>query len=153
MLKWETVHLSFLFILTVTLKITLNQVVKIMFQTIKTGDWVKGKSSEGQLLFGYIESRHEAKELVKIRVVQTEESLIIGQTIDLPFSLITKLSDPSLKSQQEVRSMMDLALQTKDEEWFKELSGMLATLDEKGITEKQEYPAEINNRLNIRHVK
>ncbi|MEH7249202.1 IDEAL domain-containing protein [Neobacillus niacini] len=88
-----------------------------------TGDWViiGGGFSKGWT--GYILKYDFEDDRYKVRLTSTDR----GKTID-----IGKWFDPEdlmlgkkLITEQEIRTLIDLALDTNDKEWFKELSSKL----------------------------
>lgn len=46
---------------------------------LKTGDWVKGKSREGELIIGYIENLEEG--IIKTKVISSDNKTIEGKII------------------------------------------------------------------------
>ncbi|MBM4762900.1 IDEAL domain-containing protein [Bacillus sp. B15-48] len=94
------------------------------------GDWVKGEATNGELVLGYIEAVNHQNGVVKVTVVDSDNSLIIGKTMDL-YTKVRKLSDSVLETEGEIRSLIDLALQAKDEKWFMELTERLNTIRKK----------------------
>lgn len=46
---------------------------------LKAGDWVKGKSREGELIIGYIENLEEG--IIKTKVISSDNKTIEGKII------------------------------------------------------------------------
>nr|WP_139368129.1 IDEAL domain-containing protein [Priestia abyssalis] len=95
---------------------------------LKAGDWIKGKSREGELIHGYIENIDSLQEAVKVNIVECDNEDMIGTTIWLLNNRVEKLPVATMNSEQQILNLIDLALSTKDEQWFMELSEKLTSL-------------------------
>lgn len=95
---------------------------------LKIGDWVRGKSGDGELLHGYIESVNSLQDIVKVHVVACDNNETIGKTIQLPYKWLEKLSTSAVDQEESILSLIDLALETRDEQWFLELRQALNAL-------------------------
>jgi hypothetical protein len=89
---------------------------------LEEGFWVKGKSVNGEIVLGYIENINSLSGTVKVKVVESDNEEIKGRTIEMLQRSISKLPDNPLQSEGEVLSLIDIALLTRDQEWFDELS-------------------------------
>ncbi|KKI90527.1 group-specific protein [Bacillus sp. SA1-12] len=97
-------------------------------QMLKTGDWIKGKSQDGELIVGYIESLDIPKGVVKVTVVTSDNNETIGKTISVLAKQIKRLPDSKVTNKEQLLFLIDLALSTGDEEWFIELSSKLNSM-------------------------
>lgn len=94
---------------------------------LEIGDWVKGESKYGELVHGYIETVNPSQGTVKVTVVASDNVTTIGKTIEL-LNKVERLTPPVFKTEEEVKSMIDLALLIKDKEWFMELTEKLKSM-------------------------
>jgi IDEAL domain. len=91
----------------------------------KKGDWVKGRTVNGELMYGYVVDYDSNEGAVKVAVVACDRESTIGRTIETLNYLIKPFPLQPLNNDQ-LRSMTDLALITSDREWFMDLSAQLA---------------------------
>ncbi|MGE6376744.1 IDEAL domain-containing protein [Peribacillus muralis] len=107
----------------------------------ENGDWVQGRSREGELIHGFIETLSRNEDLVKVNVVESDNEKAIGKAIWIPSKWTEKLSDLEISNESDVLALIDLALISKDETWFMELSGKLESIKihPKLITEKSDF--------------
>lgn len=96
---------------------------------LKTGDWVKGKSRDEELIIGYIESL-EIPEVVKVTVVTSDNIEIIGKTVPILSERVKILPASKVTNKAQILSLIDLALSTGDEDWFIELSSELNSMNQ-----------------------
>ena len=92
---------------------------------LKAGDWIKGKSREGELIHGYVEMIDSRQEAVKVNIVECDNEEMIGTTIWLLNNRVEKLPVVTMSSEEQLLNLIDVALSTKDEQWFMELSKRL----------------------------
>jgi IDEAL domain len=95
---------------------------------LEHGDWIKGKTRNGELIRGYIESIDFLHGIAKVHVVESDNKKIIGKTIGALINLIEKLPVSTEMNKEQIFQLIDLALLTKDEEWFIDLSTKLNSL-------------------------
>jgi len=95
---------------------------------LKTGDWVKGKSADGELVIGYIDSLTNLDEIVKVNVITSDNKTTVGKTIHMRNKNVKKMPDSKVANKEQVRFLIDLALSTGDEDWFNELSSQLNSM-------------------------
>ncbi|MEH6939342.1 IDEAL domain-containing protein [Bacillus sp. JJ664] len=95
---------------------------------LKTGDWVKGKSVDGELVIGFIESLTILDEIVKVNVINSDNKTTVGKTIQMRNKNVKKMPDSKVKNKEQIRFLIDLALSTGDEDWFNELSSQLNSM-------------------------
>lgn len=97
---------------------------------IKVGDWVKGKSRDGELIIGYVDSLDILEDIINVTVTSSDQEALAGKSIPLLRTLVKKLPDPQVKNKTQIQFLIDLALATGDEEWFMELSAKLKSMRE-----------------------
>ncbi|UYG97564.1 IDEAL domain-containing protein [Cytobacillus firmus] len=95
---------------------------------LKTGDWVKGKSHEGELIIGYIENLEEG--MIKTKVISSDNKTIEGKIIPLQSKQVKKMPAAKVANKEQIHFLIDLALSTGDEEWFFELTTKLNSMRE-----------------------
>lgn len=88
-------------------------------------DWIWGKSSMGELIHGFIEEVEEEKDIVKVHVVKSDHKDTVGKSIWLRNSRVRKLPDQKDMNEVQLQTLIDVALSTKDEQWFHELTSKL----------------------------
>lgn len=93
--------------------------------SLKTGDWIKAKSPEGELIIGYIESLSSIEGVVKVTVVTSDNTQTIGKTKTILSKWVKKLPVSNVTNKAQIEFLLDLALSTGDKEWFLELSSEL----------------------------
>lgn len=95
----------------------------------KKGDWVKGRTVNGELMHGYIEAFNDEDGTVKVHVVACDRESTVGRTIETLSYLIKPFPILPLSNTQ-LRSITDLALITSDRDWFMDLSSQIARTEE-----------------------
>ena len=95
---------------------------------LKVGDWVRGKSREGELIIGYIESLDPIGGVVKVTVVKCDNKDTISKTISMLSQHVKKLPDSKVVNKEQILFLIDIALLTGDEEWFIGLSSKLNSM-------------------------
>lgn len=113
--------------------------VKLFEENLKVGDWVKGKSRNGELIYGYIQTINPSKKAALINVVKSDDEKMVGTTIGMMDGKIEKLPLQKTAHEEQILSLIDLALLTKDEAWFIELT---AELKEYKIKSKADIPSK-----------
>ncbi|GAB7057848.1 MULTISPECIES: hypothetical protein [Paenibacillus] len=91
---------------------------------VNEGDWVSGTTLEDERFIGYVESV-EGNGLVKVRITQCDRPEIIGDWAEAKLSKVAKMSEYEPSGEAALRSLIEIALMTRDREWFAELSGKL----------------------------
>ncbi|MBD2844207.1 IDEAL domain-containing protein [Paenibacillus sp. IB182496] len=92
--------------------------------TVQIGDWVQGHTSQGELVHGYVESFVYGSG-VKVAVVHSDHDEAIGHSASLRAGKYKALPESGLEDAQACKSLIDLALATRDEAWFAELTDRL----------------------------
>ncbi|AOH54680.1 hypothetical protein ABE28_009990 [Peribacillus muralis] len=117
----------------------------------ENGDWVQGRSREGELIHGFIETLSRNEDLIKVNVVESDNEKAIGKAIWIPSKWTEKLPDIEISNESDVLALIDLALISKDETWFMELSGKLESIKihPKLITEKSDFISDGNRMAKL----
>ncbi|BDG43765.1 IDEAL domain-containing protein [Saccharococcus caldoxylosilyticus] len=95
---------------------------------VEVGDWVKGKTKNGELIYGYVETVNSLQGTVKIKVMDCDNEQIIGKTVETLKHWVKKLPISIFDNEEAIKALIDLALLTKDERWFMELSDQLKSI-------------------------
>lgn len=86
---------------------------------VKIGDWIQ-TSYRGDVAEGYVTKVFPEQMTCIIKVTRCESNKKL-QRLDVDFSRIMQLSDIELYL-DDLYSLIDLALSTRDKEWFKEIA-------------------------------
>ncbi|NEW06689.1 IDEAL domain-containing protein [Paenibacillus sp. SYP-B3998] len=124
--------------------------------TLEISDWVQGKTEAGELIHGYIESIHELQGYVNVQVLKSDNEAAIGKPAFVPIQRLKKLADISLEAKEQINMLIDIALLTRDEAWFIELTSQLKLKQEKKGPEENSaaFPdAPSTNRLGLSGLK
>lgn len=92
---------------------------------LKTSDWVKGTSRNGEMIIGFIDSMSMVQGAVNVTVAESDNVDIIGKTVPLAVQQVESLPQAVAKDAAQLEYLIDLALQTGDKAWFDELTGEL----------------------------
>jgi hypothetical protein len=113
------------------------------------GDWVIGKSKNGELIHGFIESIEAQHGNVKVYVVECDNDSTVGKTIVTPSQYVEVLPEAIIDSEEQVLDLIDLALLTQDKAWFMELTTKAASLKKAapGREAGRPVPTSVRNRL------
>ncbi|WP_462412712.1 IDEAL domain-containing protein [Neobacillus sp. Marseille-QA0830] len=97
---------------------------------LEIGDWVKGETRDGAFIHGYIEAMDHLYGTVKVKVIASDNERNIGKTLEV-VNRVERLKGSETVAEGEIRDLIDVALATKDQQWFTELSEKLATITKK----------------------
>ncbi|TVY06974.1 IDEAL domain-containing protein [Paenibacillus cremeus] len=95
------------------------------------GDWVSGTSFLDERLIGYVESI-DSHGVVDVWVTQSDHDDAVGQLVQSKLAKLEKLPDYEPSEPEDLRSLIELALATRDQAWFEELSTKLAGAEGEG---------------------
>ncbi|NBD22931.1 hypothetical protein [Paenibacillus glycinis] len=101
-------------------------------------DWVQGRTKDGELIQGFITSLNERQNIATVYVVQSDHDAAVGTTVAVLSSWLKE--QPTLQVldyEEPIMDFIELALATRDSEWFAELTERLHA-----IAEKQEQNAD-----------
>lgn len=96
--------------------------------SLQIGDWVRAKSSKGILMHGFVEKNELDHNVVQLRVVASDNKMLTGQSIQINQSKINRLSSDFSKTENQLNALIDIALETRDEDWFHDLVSQLNNL-------------------------
>lgn len=126
------------------------------YTSIQAGDWVSGTSHLDEKFIGYVDSLAE-DHIVKVWVSQSDHDNIVGEFVQTKLSKVKKLPEDNPFTQDELAVLIDLALITKDKEWFQDLisqsyiAATRLTGQNKG-NNKKIHIAKWSSRINERNV-
>ncbi|WP_080848353.1 IDEAL domain-containing protein [Cytobacillus gottheilii] len=95
---------------------------------LQIGDWIKAQSPDGELILGYIDSVHEQEQFAKVIVVTSDNNEAVGKKIPILQKRLKKIPNAKVTNVEQLRFLIDLALETGDREWFNELSNKLNSM-------------------------
>ncbi len=114
---------------------------------IRIGDWIKGISKNEYEFQGYVEAISATHGSLLVRVVKSEQQSKVGKVIESHMSRVDMM-DEDLSEEQDVYALIELALQTRDEAWFMELTAhLIACKENKHVSS---YLQAIDQRTNMR---
>ncbi|AJY76962.1 IDEAL domain-containing protein [Paenibacillus beijingensis] len=105
--------------------------------TVQISDWVKGKTNNGELFHGFVEAEADMHGIVKVYVVSSDNEEAVGKEVAVREQWLKLLPESSLDDAGALQNFIDLALSTRDESWFKELSEQLSSNSKSENTIKQ----------------
>ncbi|WP_332633549.1 IDEAL domain-containing protein [Halalkalibacter flavus] len=105
---------------------------------LKQGDWIKGKTRNDEWVHGYIESVEPYHPLVRLKVLFSDNTEFVGRTIRIEKKDIEKQAPLTNFSEAELLNFIDLALSTRDQQWFMELTSKLKRKQNKWSLPKKE---------------
>lgn len=119
-----------------------------MNATVRVGDWISGVSQTDEKFIGYVESIHEGG-VLKVWVTQCDREQTVGTSVETVLSKVKKLPESVPSTGEELRSLIELSLSTRDQDWFEELSAKLANLSPtaSGSTDKYFGTNNVRSRL------
>jgi hypothetical protein len=91
----------------------------------ETSDWVQGRTSNGELIQGFIEHIDSLEGIVTVQVIKSDNEDSVGKPTAVREHWIKKIPEDAPMNAQQLLSMIDLALATRDEAWFMELTDQL----------------------------
>lgn len=115
-------------------------------------DWVTATTNQDEMLHGYVESMDVLGGLTRIYVIASDRESTIGKVMEVSNQDVKKLPAISLDIEEQVRSLIDVALAVRDEMWFLELSGKLLTIqqNESKRSGRELFPSlTFKNRLGV----
>ncbi|WP_052015863.1 IDEAL domain-containing protein [Alkalihalobacillus hemicellulosilyticus] len=86
------------------------------------GDWVRGKTMIGELVHGYVEHEEVYHTFIKVRVLISDNKKLIGKIVRIDEKELQIYSMTDHWTKDEITNLIDLALSTRDREWFDKLS-------------------------------
>ena len=114
-------------------------------------DWVVATTNEDELLHGYIESINVLQGIARVHVIASDRETVIGKIMEVSSQDVKKLPVSEFDIEDQVKSLIDVALTTRDEQWFNELSAKLFIIQQNGTKrgERDVFPSYYHNRLGV----
>lgn len=117
-------------------------------KVFENGDWVQGRSREGELVHGYVESIDSIQGFMKVFVIESDNEKVIGKAKWILTKYAEGLPIVKVPSEKELLSLIDIALLAKDKQWFFELTEKLSSIRESSNTKAKKSEFLIKgNRL------
>lgn len=112
-------------------------------------DWVQGRTKDGELIQGFIMSMNEKQNIASVYVVRSDHDAAVGTTVAVLSSWIKEQPTAQVLDYEEpILDFIELALATRDEEWFAELTERLHEVVQKQANDSDSAPILHNrNRL------
>jgi hypothetical protein len=112
---------------------------------IQLGDWVSGTSKNDERYRGFVEAISREQGSALIRVTESDREATIGRVVESSLSKLEGLPDDGWKNDQAIHDLIDLALATRDDQWFMELTSCLLDFHaQKGKTVSAvQFPAKL----------
>lgn len=122
-----------------------------MIMNFVISDWVVATTNEDELLHGYIESIDVLLGIARVHVIASDRETAIGKTMEVSSQDVKKLPVSEFDIEDQVKSLIDVALTTRDEQWFNELSAKLFAIQQNGTKrgERDAFPSYYHNRLGV----
>ncbi|MGZ0052529.1 IDEAL domain-containing protein [Brevibacillus gelatini] len=105
---------------------------------LEISDWVMGKTRHDELVQGFVETVDTWRGIARVFVVKSDNEETIGKLVAIPLPWLERMSTGTFDDVEQLHDLIDLALVTKDEAWFKELTAKLQ--------EKQQMASESQRR-------
>lgn len=115
---------------------------------IREGDWVSGTTIRDERFIGFVQSV-TLEGILEIQVTQSDREDLAGKLVEAKSNKVRRMKEAALVRADEVYSLIDLALQTRDEEWFAELTANAEPAPVSGETKVRRAA----NRLNPRFIR
>ncbi|WP_046173496.1 hypothetical protein [Domibacillus indicus] len=97
---------------------------KAQFQV---GDWVQGETWDKQRIYGYVIKIENPEDITKVYIVDSVNKELKGRMIRVLSKALQKVAEET-PAEAAVEQLIDIALLTKDEEWFGQLLKQLNEL-------------------------
>lgn len=106
--------------------------------SIQVGDWVSGTSIKDERFLGYVEEIKNNMFLV--RVIDSDHQAAIGTVVKSQMKHVKKMSVNPIQTTAHLLNMIDLALSTRDQKWFIDLTNQLNKLQQSKTGEYEPQP-------------
>ena len=90
--------------------------------SFQVGDWVQGETWDKQRIYGYAVKLEDPEDIMKVYVVDSVNKKLVGRMIRVLSKSFQKVPDSTVEEEAPLAQLIDLALLTKDEEWFEQLT-------------------------------
>ncbi|MEC0229408.1 IDEAL domain-containing protein [Paenibacillus alba] len=122
-----------------------------MMMNFTISDWVMAATNEDELIHGYVESIDTRQGMARIYVIASDHDAAIGKVIDVVHHDVKKLPIAAFDIEEQVKSLIDVALAARDKEWFMELFEDLIHIKHH-VSNRDEHllvPTTYHNRLGV----
>ncbi|NQX70292.1 IDEAL domain-containing protein [Paenibacillus alba] len=114
-------------------------------------DWVMAATNEDELIHGYVESIDTQQGVARIYVIASDHDAAIGKVKEVVHHDVKKLPIAAFDIEEQVKSLIDVALAARDKEWFMELFEDLIHIKH-NVSKRDEHllvPTTYHNRLGV----
>ncbi|MFD2332380.1 IDEAL domain-containing protein [Cohnella sp. GCM10020058] len=116
------------------------------------GEWVAGRTGQGELIQGFVNSILSVQGAAGIYVTASDRVEAIGTEIAVPVGMLRPLPQTTKYNEEQLRNLIDVSLAIRDTAWFGELTSELASLQsaagERSAT-ATDVPVVWRNRLGL----
>jgi hypothetical protein len=95
---------------------------------VQLGDWVSGTTVEDERIRGYIEKISRKQSSALVRVTESDHEDIVGRVAESLLSKLELLKVEAVMDEKALYDLIDIALATRDKQWFTELTSTLEAL-------------------------
>ncbi|WP_256760785.1 IDEAL domain-containing protein [Cohnella sp. WQ 127256] len=99
---------------------------------VEMSEWVMAKTKNGELIQGFVDAIDDQQGVATVFVVKSDNVESVGKSVVVRDRWLRKLPTYSLDDAEAIQSLIDLALATRDEQWFTELSQTLSKVTASG---------------------
>lgn len=112
-------------------------------------DWVRSNTKNGELISGFIEKADILHGIVTVHVVESDNEKIVGKNIVVRQQWMKLIPDIPSADVALIHNQIDLALATRDEAWFMELTNRMKSveMEESELNNSSDDYRNQNNRL------
>ncbi|MBP1993553.1 IDEAL domain-containing protein [Paenibacillus eucommiae] len=105
---------------------------------VQPGDWVSGTTVEDEKIRGFVEAVSWERGSALVRVTESDRKDAIGRIAEGLLSKLELLQVEAWLDERALADLIDIALVTRDEQWFMELTSSLGEL--RNQTKKSKSP-------------
>lgn len=102
-----------------------------MEMNISVSDWVHGRTGDGEMVYGFVETMDVLQGLVALHVVKSDNEERVGRSATVRLATVKPISESASSDLGQAVELIDLALATWDEAWFMELTASAAGTENK----------------------
>ncbi|MDI4645262.1 IDEAL domain-containing protein [Cohnella hashimotonis] len=116
------------------------------------GEWVAGRTSQGELIQGFVNSILSMQGAAGIYVTASDRVEAIGTEIAVPVGMLRPLPQTTKYNEEQLRNLIDVSLAIRDTAWFGELTSELAGLQTSAgerSSSATDVPVAWRNRLGL----
>lgn len=99
----------------------------------QVGDWIQGETWDKQKIYGYVVKIEDPEDIMKVYIIDSVNKELIGRMIHVLSKSIKKVLDTVVTEGAALEQLIDMALLTKDEEWFEQLIAQLKVVKKQYI--------------------